>query len=156
MVVLGAADHLIRNAGAMSYLELEATPSAATMRAIIDSWATNGVAPIGALAMWFDYAFMLAYATLFVVGARICLSANWQIPARLRPWVVALPAVAIVAALLDAVENALEMLVGYGLAPLPDLLAPIALAVTIVKWIGVALCFPAVIAALWAMAARRY
>ena len=131
--------------------------SGQAMRAVVRGWNEHGVATWALAAMLFDYAFMLAYGIALYLGAR---AAYFGFTSGAGPLAAALRAAAVLAvagAMLDAVENALQLWIAFRPAPdaLADAFAPVAFAVTIAKWVCIAAGSVAWLAGMAALFAGR-
>lgn len=149
---------LMEAAGATNFLALQAESTAAGMRLVAEAWRASGVAHLAAFGLGFDYAFMLAYAVAFYLGADAARSAYAPQPGRLSTVLRIVSWLALAAASFDVVENALELWIafGTGLDPLADALAPIAYSVTLAKWLCIAVSVCGWLAGLVALATGRF
>ncbi len=137
--------------------QLETTWSADTMRAVVEGWTKHGVLNWALAAMLFDYAFMLAYGVALYLGAHAALFGLTDGTGPLAAAFRAAAILAIAAAVLDALENALELWIAFRPGPdaLADRLAPVAFAVTIAKWLCAAVAFAAWLAGVGALITGR-
>jgi hypothetical protein len=147
----------IYRAGQAGIAELQKTASAEAMRAVVEGWTKHGVLNWALAAMLFDYVFMLAYGVALYLGARAALFGLTDGTGPLAAAFRAAAILAIAAAVLDALENALELWIASRRGPdaLADRLAPVAFAVTIAKWLCAAVAFAAWLAGVGALITGR-
>jgi hypothetical protein len=146
--VITLMDMRLKTLSGYGTADLQALASAAQYKAVFYAW---GPAPYAVRAgfLWgLDYLFMPLYATAFFYSGILAREAFAPRPSRLRRILTLLAAVPIAGAVLDAIENALELSMMLGGAT--DSVTRIALTVSNAKWmaiyVGLALLLGAVLA----------
>jgi hypothetical protein len=148
-VAFGIIDASLKDTGGPSILGLEFAGSADRLEEIFAEWGAHG-RDLARLSLWIDFPFMAVYGAFFALASlatRDFARAHYQ-----RALAVAgtfAPAFAIAAALFDAAENILWLLLLGG--HLGDAAPPIATGCAVVKFILLGLTIAYVV---WGLAAR--
>ena len=146
--VIAVMDLRLRTLSGYGTADLQALATAAQYKAVFYAW---GPAPYAVRAgfLWgLDYLLMPLYAVSFFYSGVLAREAFAPRPSRLRRILTLLAAVPIAGAVLDAIENALELSMMLGGAT--DSVARIGLTISNAKWmaiyVGLALLLGAVLA----------
>ncbi|HEY4078440.1 MAG TPA: hypothetical protein VGM26_16035 [Rhizomicrobium sp.] len=146
--VITVMDLRLKTLSGYGTADLQALATAAQYKAVFYAW---GPAPYAVRAgfLWgLDYLLMPLYAAAFFYSGIVAREAFAPRPSRLRRILTLLAAVPIAGAMLDAIENALELSMMLGGAS--DTTARVALTVSNAKWmaiyVGLALLLGAVLA----------
>jgi len=148
-VPFGIIDDGLKDTGGPSILGLEFAGSADRLEEIFAEWGAHG-RDLARLSLWIDFPFMAVYGAFFALAALATRDfARAHDLRALAAAGAATPAFAIAAALFDAAENILWLLLlgGHG----GDAAPPIATACAVVKFILIGLAIAYV---LWGLAAR--
>jgi len=139
----------LKHTGGPSILGLELAGSASRVEEIFAEWGAHG-RYLARLSLWLDFSFMAAYGSFFALAA--LATRDFAVAHGRRALAAAgkvAPACAIGAALFDAAENVLWLLLLGGRGG--DVAPPIATACASIKFLLIAL---AATYALWGLAAR--
>jgi hypothetical protein len=155
-VTLAGLDLWLKSLTGVSTTDLQGLSSAAQYRLAFHAWAPEPYAARAGFNLGFDYLLMPLYAASFFLSGVIAAESFTPGKSPFRRYMLMAAMVAPVAALLDAVENALELRMFLGGAT--DEMARIAFAVsnakTVALTVGVALLIAAVVAKIGMRKAR--
>ncbi|HET9154898.1 MAG TPA: hypothetical protein VFN85_12390 [Solirubrobacterales bacterium] len=157
-VVLDAVVLLIERklgaGGRPSILDLELSGSEARVAEIASEWGADGLR-LARIQLWIDFAFMVSYGTFFTLaGLATRTLARERGLRRLAAAGVVVPFFAAAAAVFDACENAIWLLILGGHA---GALAPVGTACAVTKFslIGIAIAYSACGLFLWLLSLRK-
>ena len=137
--ILGTLDTRLKLLTGAGTADLQDFNSAAQFAVAFHSWGVHGYLARAGFNLGFDYLFMPLYAVAFFYSGILTMETFAPRPGLLRRLLILAAMAPVVAAGLDAVENALELTLLWN-GP-TDSLAATAHMVSTAKWIGIAIGF---------------
>jgi hypothetical protein len=135
LVVLNFADTMLKSRTGYGTVDMQGVGTGWGIRVIADHWASPPDATLAGFGLGFDYLFMPLYGAALYFGSIVARERFAPKPG-IRRRIMALLAMApVVAALFDACENTLEIMMLTGTPT--DALAGLALQATAAKYVGV-------------------
>jgi hypothetical protein len=153
LAVLILGDMALRGRTGYGVVDLQGVSSALGIRTILDHWTSPPDAALAGFGLGFDFLFMPLYAAALFFGAVAALDRFAPRPGPRRRIMTLLALAPVAAALFDACENTLE-LVMLTRGP-TDTLAALALQATSAKYAGAGIGLALTLAALVGMVVRR-
>jgi hypothetical protein len=151
LVVLNLVDSELKARTGYGTVSMQGVDTGWGIRVIADHWTSPPDAVLAGFALGLDYLFMPLYGAALFFGSLAALDRFAPAPGRLRRIMTLLALAPIGAAICDAIENSLELLMLMRAAT--DTLASIALEATAAKYlgilIGVVLSLAALVGRLW-------
>ncbi len=135
LILLNVLDGVLKARTGYGTVNLQGVESGWAARVIADHWTSPPNAVLAGFLLGLDYLFMPIYAAALFFGSLVALDRYAPRPGQLRRVLTLLALAPIAAAICDALENALELMMLTSAAT--DTLASFALEATAGKWLGV-------------------
>ncbi len=135
LILLNVLDGILKARTGYGTVNLQGVESGWAARVIADHWTSPPNAVLAGFLLGLDYLFMPLYAAALFFGSLVALDRFAPRPGQLRRILTLLALAPIAAAICDALENALELVMMTRAAT--DTLASFALEATAGKWLGI-------------------